>query len=316
MKSQMSFQVPVPMKVTVLAALITVAFSATTFAQVVTLDGAQNELAPDTEQGVTITSNSDGTNSEGIQLIDNNITVFYANQSQSTQTTLVQSADDVIINSDSDAGGAGEILLQKNGITLMSVDAGATSINTPLTVTGTITGNLSGNATTATTATTAGSATYATTAGSVDAGNLTGSTLASGVTASSLTSVGTLSSLTVSGTSNLTGIDNTGGNITNAGAISGATGIVNTGNVGTTTLSTTGAATIGTTLGVTGTISGTGGISLENFSVADGTGNTLVGGTLAVTGATTLSGATQINNAFGVTGLSTLMLPPKNGLHS
>jgi len=70
----------------------------------------------------------------------------------------------------------------------------------------------------------------------------------------------------------------------------------------------TGSTSLTGTLGVSGQISGSGGLSLENFAVADNTGNTSIGGTLGVTGATTLSGNFSANgttNNIGTTQAST-----------
>jgi hypothetical protein len=52
-------------------------------------------------------------------------------------------------------------------------------------------------------------------------------------------------------------------------------------------------------LAVTGTLNANGGISGDNFVVADGTGNTSIGGTLGVTNTTTMTGNVGIGGASG-----------------
>jgi hypothetical protein len=78
-----------------------------------------------------------------------------------------------------------------------------------------------------------------------------------------------------------------------------------TGDVWGGNFSVTGNETVGGTLGVTGvtTLTGSlnanGGITGDNFVVADTTGNTSIGGTLGVTNTTTLTGNVGIGGASG-----------------
>lgn len=78
-------------------------------------------------------------------------------------------------------------------------------------------------------------------------------------------------------------------------------------------LGVSGAATVGTTLTVTGLVRCNGGLNTDGgtFSVADTTGNTVVGGTLDVTGASTVaavtaSGTVTANGALTTKGTTTL----------
>ncbi len=118
----------------------------------------------------------------------------------------------------------------------------------------------------------------------------------------------------------LNGLNNSGGGITNAGAISGATSISASGTISGATVSATtltdGVATLtGGNLSGVGTISST---TINNSgttttSALSVTNNATVGGNLSVTGASTLNGATTINNTLQVTGTTTTAGINNNG---
>ena len=110
----------------------------------------------------------------------------------------------------------------------------------------------------------------------------------------------------------LNGLNNSGGGITNAGAISGATSISASGTISGATVSGT-ALTDGVATLTGGNLSGVGTISSTTInnsgttttSALSVTNNAGVGGNLSVTGASTLNGATTINNTLQVTGTTT-----------
>lgn len=118
----------------------------------------------------------------------------------------------------------------------------------------------------------------------------------------------------------LNGLNNSGGGITSAGAISGATSISASGTISGATVSgttlTDGVATLtGGNLSGVGTISST---TINNSgttttSALSVTNNATVGGNLSVTGASTLNGATTINNTLQVTGTTTTAGINNNG---
>ena len=166
-----------------------------------------------------------------------------------------------------------------------------------------------------------------------DASNTTlGSTTTTVSGTLGVTGATTLSStLGVTGISTLNGINNSNDGITSAGAISGVTtlsasstitasGTITGGNLSTggtlgvtgattlsSTLGVTGATTLSSTLGVTGLASLSGGITADNFSVADTTGNLTASGATNVIGtagssANTLTGET--NTIIGTTSSS------------
>jgi hypothetical protein len=123
--------------------------------------------------------------------------------------------------------------------------------------------------------------------------------------------------LTSNGITNSTGMTNTGGintdtinisgNATIGGKLTVSQLVLSGGGGGLTsdTLAVTGASTFGgatqinNTLNVTGLITGTGGLNLENFTVADGTGNTVIGGTLSSAGSSTLGTGAGTTNTLG-----------------
>jgi hypothetical protein len=125
--------------------------------------------------------------------------------------------------------------------------------------------------------------------------------------------VGIAKNLSVGGLLNIAGVttisDTTQSTSKDNGCLvlEGGLGVEKNANIGG-TLAVTGATTLG------GLLNANGGIAVDTsaFTVADTTGNTVIGGTLGVTGATTLSstlgvtGATTLSSTLGVTGATTL----------
>ncbi len=87
-------------KILALALLTTVTFAVANPA----LAQQQNEISANPIEGVTITSNNDGTAGETLSLIDNNVTVF--NSAQGNATTITSNGN-VTLEVDTDEGGAG-----------------------------------------------------------------------------------------------------------------------------------------------------------------------------------------------------------------
>jgi len=267
----------------------------------------------ESEQGAQIIANSDASDIETFSIVESGVTVFQSNQGASTQTTLVQSSDDLLLNADSDGGGAGTILLSVKGLTVAEVDATGVDVSGTLDVTGntdidsnlnvdgittldgtTVDGTLDVNGTTTLDGTTVG--------GTLD---VTGNTdIDSNLNVDGIT---TLDGTTVDGTLNVTGatdIDSTL-NVDGATALNSTLDVTgdttlsgNTNNIGTNASTNT---VTGATNNITGltstTISGGGDalISLEQDSgslLVDGHGLQVTGGD-TTTSVTTLSGGTN-----------------------
>ncbi len=289
----------------------------------------QNDISPNPIEGVSITSNSDNSPGEFIQMQDSGQVVFYADGDVQTN---VGNDNNVTLFYDDDNDGSGTFAITTGGTNVLTANnAGTVTIQNAM-ITNGINNGTDG-------ITNAGAISGVTTLGTSGLATLNSASVTNNATVGGtlgVTGNTTLSTVSTSGLATLNSAS-----VTNNATVGGTFGV--TGNTSLSTVSTSGLATlnsasvtnnatVGGTLGVTGnttlsTVSTSGLATLNSASV---TNNATVGGTLGVTGNTTLStvstsglatlnSASVTNNAtvggtLGVTGNTTLSTVSTSGL--